>query len=229
MLAPSVISLKNHIASDKDYALDRTGGTIVPVLTSSTLQYPPTRLSWLSLLFNQHNHHPSYRPVPPRSVIEEDVHIGHCWKFSGPKGHIGVRLSEMILLTHFTVYFPDPKHLSTRELKEAPKQIRLWAASAPLSFKNAAEDLSMPLFPSIPSWKPFKSLPLQEDETFVLVANVVYDISTGSRQKFMIALERRTWTSLVVAEIIDNWGSEVTCLYSLTVHGRSRDWIPDVI
>ncbi|KAJ3963695.1 hypothetical protein EV361DRAFT_756438, partial [Lentinula raphanica] len=113
----------------KDYALDRTGGTIVPALTSSTEQYSPSRITWLSHLFTRdRERHVPHRAVPPRSVIEEDVHIGHCWKF-GPQGHIGIRLSEMILLTHFTVYFPDPQQLSAREIKEAPKHIRLWAAS----------------------------------------------------------------------------------------------------
>ncbi|KAJ3831809.1 hypothetical protein F5878DRAFT_515612, partial [Lentinula raphanica] len=160
--------------------------------------------------------HVPHRAVPPRSVIEEDVHIGHCWKF-GPQGHIGIRLSEMILLTHFTVYFPDPQQLSAREIKEAPKHIRLWAASIPLPSKDTAE--STPSFSSAMAWKPFKPSPLQTDETFVLVADVIYDINVGSRQRFHLPPERRTWTSLVVAEIFENWGAEVTCLYSLTVHG----------
>ncbi|KAE9386597.1 hypothetical protein BT96DRAFT_1005934 [Gymnopus androsaceus JB14] len=194
----------------KNYALDRTGGRIVDDLTSPTHTVTVSKgwlASWLGRTESNYPH-----SAPSLTVIEEDIHIGHCWRFQGPKGRIGIKLSENIRLSHFSVYFPDPRILSNHELKEAPKRMRLWASVVP----QVADEL--------PSLVSSSTLSEQNSQyTFFLAEDVTYDARLGGWQVFKLKANLDFWTSVVIIEVVENWGSDTTCLYSVTVHGVNED------
>ncbi|KAJ3899522.1 SUN domain-containing protein, partial [Lentinula edodes] len=120
---------------------------------------------------------------------------GYCWAFLGPRGHIAFALSEPIVVTDFTIFYANPDELTTKELQQAPKIIQLWALSAPKSPQDVVQQK-------------------------LLLANVSFTLQQGTKQTFSVESPTESLTTVVVIEVLDNWGSETTCLYRIAIHGQ---------
>ncbi|KAJ4486612.1 hypothetical protein C8J55DRAFT_558603 [Lentinula edodes] len=200
-----------------DYALALRGGAVLMDLTSDTAGITPLSQwqRWLGYVSS----FPDYADkAPPLAVLEQEIHVGYCWAFLGPRGHIAFALSEPIVVTDFTIFYANPNELTTKELQQAPKIIQLWALSAPKSSQNVVQQKQIP-------WKHFaqtnrKPLQLGFSNSFELLANVSFTLQQGTKQTFSVEAPTKSLTTVVVIEVLDNWGSETTCLYRIAIHGK---------
>ena len=90
----------HEIKADKtgmaDYALESSGGEIVPEWTSRGLMtsYPLLKV-WDVPLF--------YQTLSPRLAIQPQVNPGNCFGYNGNEGSIGIKLSRDILVSAVTI------------------------------------------------------------------------------------------------------------------------------
>ena len=79
-----------------DYALESSGGEIVPEWTSRGLMtsYPLLKV-WDVPLF--------YQTLSPRLAIQPQVNPGNCFGYNGNEGSIGIKLSRDILVSAVTI------------------------------------------------------------------------------------------------------------------------------
>ncbi|KAJ3899553.1 hypothetical protein F5879DRAFT_810736 [Lentinula edodes] len=202
--------------SGLDYALALRGGAVVVELTSETMGIAPLSgwERWLSYV----SIYPDSDRAPPLAVLEQDIHVGYCWAFSGRHGHIALALLQAIIVTDFTIFYPSSAELTSNELQQVPKAIQLWALVAD-------EFLSDSLQSTVVHWSNFskknrKPSPLRDDQSFELLANISYSLDQGIKQTFSVDMQAvATATTIVVVQVLDNWGSDVTCLYRIAVHG----------
>ncbi|KAH7905834.1 hypothetical protein BJ138DRAFT_1017164 [Hygrophoropsis aurantiaca] len=200
----------------QDYALRRGGGEIVPELTAPQ---PVDRELWSPSIIS------SRRSKVVRNgaevVLDDDLHTDSCWRFEANSGQVGISLSERITITHVTVDHIAKELTSTIEL--APRTLILWGvvdkdtltmdSALKTATGKAAELLASTRGPAISAG--FQFAPL---------AWITYDIHTSSHvQTFPvfdhIALSNLTF-SVVVVEVVNNWGASSTCLYRIRVHGK---------
>ncbi|KAJ3901520.1 hypothetical protein F5879DRAFT_807146 [Lentinula edodes] len=200
-----------------DFGLADSGAKVLPALTSATeelgsLSYMAGLLSVLRGYDKTQMH-----INPPHVVLEQQLSVSNCWKFSGSQGHIAVALSDTILWTDFTIHFPDPLEITER-LEQAPK---VFVMRALIELKNiVVQDRNL-----LTDWEKFVTiLPLLDLSTFnssvvfVEVARVLYDPLDGGHQLF--STYQSVQTSVILVEVLDNWGAPSTCLHRLSFHGR---------
>ncbi|KAF9041133.1 hypothetical protein BDP27DRAFT_1374409 [Rhodocollybia butyracea] len=189
-----------------DYALSPDGAIVIN-LTSPTLMesdYSPEHY---------------FIPTPPIAVIEEDIRVNRCWRFSGSQGHVAVKLARGVRLTNVTVYYPDYRELPSWRQAEAPKLLRIWALLPPGGYQSTVtlHTVSWEYF-SIADQIP-KPMALEDGSKFVQGGVISYDIAQpGTKQTFSVDLQFRT--AVVIVEVLDNWGATTTCLHRLAVHGE---------
>ncbi|KAJ3979815.1 hypothetical protein F5890DRAFT_1420762 [Lentinula detonsa] len=207
--ATSSLPLPNQHPSSflaPDYVLSPEGAIVID-LTSPTL------------LTSHYSPEQYFVPTPPIAVIEEDVRVSRCWKFSGSQGHVAVKLAKPIRLTNMTVYSPDHRELPSWRRAEAPKLFRVWAL--------LPSDLAYPMSNvQTIDWQYFliadgiqKPTVLEDASTFVRGNVISYDIAHGTKQTFSVNFLTEFRTAIVIIEVLDNWGATTTCLHRLAVHG----------
>ncbi|KAK7025512.1 Protein kinase protein rad53 [Paramarasmius palmivorus] len=217
----SPASSKNLRVNMRDYALNWNGGRIEHGLTSPTFDAPTLSL-WGRWLAHARGWTPRHaRLVIPESVIDEDLRVGKCWSFSGPKGHVGIILSEYVNITHVSLYSPHHDELSPIQLQQSPRKISIWV------FLEPGYDIPSNARATVPAVS-FRTLDLVHLDsrvlsagTFLLVGGIDYDPTRGTRQTFDVGAHQVT-TSVVVLEIHENGGSNRTCLYRTSVHGLAQ-------
>ncbi|KAJ3884299.1 hypothetical protein GG344DRAFT_84247 [Lentinula edodes] len=203
-----------------DYALALRGGAVLMELTSDTLGIAPLS-GWRHWLGYESIHQDYPDKAPPLAVLEQDVHVGYCWAFSGSHGHIALALSDAIVVTDFTIFYPHPAELTTNELRQAPKVVQLWtlvADGTPVDFGRSAAH-----------WMRFAERnrkPSRLDglsDSFYLIANITFAVDQGIKQTFSVNALAGMPIPVVVIEVLDNWGSDITCLYRIAIHGHILD------
>ncbi|KAJ3753175.1 hypothetical protein EV360DRAFT_88028 [Lentinula raphanica] len=201
-----------------DYALG-PDGAIVIALTSPTF-------SGSSSIFEDHSKTEKafLYATPPLAVIEEDVRIGRCWRFPGSSGFITIKLAAAIRLTNLTIHYPDHRELPSWKHEQIPKTIKLWALLPPHI------DLTPALRQRSTTWDTFdntgnfvKPFLLEDASTFVEGAMISYDAKQGTMQTFATQYPVPFWTTVVVIDVLDNWGSNTTtCLHRIAIHGEEK-------
>ncbi|KAJ3897760.1 hypothetical protein F5879DRAFT_927582 [Lentinula edodes] len=162
-----------------------------------------------------------YAATPPLAVIEEDVRIGRCWKFAGGAGYVAIKMATPVHVTNISIHYPNHRELTPWRRQEVPKIIRLWALLPPEMDGSLVPHRST-------SWELFdqtglfvKPSALGEASTFIQGAIISYDVSKGTKQTFPADLPTQFLTTIVVVEVLDNWGSNVsTCLHRIAIHGE---------
>ena len=157
----------------------------------------------------------------PEAALNDDMHIGKCWLIPGNAAQLGLCLSAMIHLTHVSIdHIP---HEIAADVGRAPRSMLLWggvdgeANEARLGdFIRSAKATS--------SHKTARTGPkATRGYTFALLGSFEYDIRASSHvQTFSLEpyfAESGMYFGVVVLEIVNNWGSNCTCLYRLRVHG----------
>ncbi|KAJ3768740.1 hypothetical protein FB446DRAFT_706787 [Lentinula raphanica] len=156
---------------------------------------------------------------PPLVVLEEQVSVASCWKFTGPRGHITVSLSDTIVWTHFTLHFPDHLDTSDRKVRQAPKILVMRALV--LKSQVKVEDLSL-----LTPWERFVTVDQLLDSSlfnassaFLDVGRVFYTPTKEGWQTFTTQIPVQT--SIVLIEIVDNWGDTSTCIHRISFHSQT--------
>ncbi|KAL7279757.1 hypothetical protein ACG7TL_006164 [Trametes sanguinea] len=155
----------------RDYALAADGGMVFDELTWSF---------------------PGFASSPPELVLEDDMRVGRCWRFTGSRGQIAISLPVFIHPTHVSIDH-IPRAIAA-DVGQAPRRMTLWGVID--GFENQERDHP----------------PLTKDEyIFVELADFVYNVTqVRPVQTFALREEVRQLgidIGLVVLEIMDNWGS----------------------
>ncbi|KAJ3911395.1 hypothetical protein F5877DRAFT_86017 [Lentinula edodes] len=217
-VAAELIPLTSH--SDihpVNFGLANNGAQVLPALTSPTEGLGSS--SYLAGLISViRGYDETQMDINPPLVVLEEMSESACWKFMGPKGHIAVSLSDTIIWKYFTIHFPQHIHATDVKLTQAPKVIIMRALVLKANVEVEARRF-------LTDWERFvvveqllDSSVLNSSFAFMEVARVVYKPSEGSRQMFKIHSPVRT--SIILVEILDNWGNNSTCLHKLSFHGE---------
>ncbi|KAI0742709.1 hypothetical protein C8Q80DRAFT_1221159 [Daedaleopsis nitida] len=157
----------------------------------------------------------------PVAALQEDLRPGQCWRIRGSSGQLAVGLPELIHITHVTIdHVPSA---FTTDPNEAPRKMFLWGVidgKTNLALYRAQEQNARHDHPSDP---PHRGPPLSGRHLFTLIATFEYDMHTPFHaQTFDVDVsihQAGFYFGIVVLEIVDNWGSDDTCLYRLRIHG----------
>lgn len=173
------------ILNTPDFALESRGAKIMITLTSPTYYAVPlfTRLTrrFLSL------HDPF---TAPQMAIMPNSNVGECWTMLGNSGHLGIRLSETLLVQEITLEYPSSQ-LMLGDMSHAPKQFDVYGIAD------------------------YRKNPHDRD----LLGNFTYDIHGPiTIQTFSIDGDK-AYTHIFI-RFNSNWGSLVhTDIYRVRVHG----------
>ncbi|KAF6740912.1 hypothetical protein DFP72DRAFT_766985, partial [Ephemerocybe angulata] len=153
---------------------------------------------------------------------EDPPILGQCWRFPGSAGYIGIRLHTAANLTAVSLGYPPREQLSRSMSFEAPKLLKLWGL--PANQLEAACSASSDHKRPISDFSGSRNLPerLSGDDALYLLTEMRYAMdSPRLRQVFPVGREACTPSSyiLVVVEVVENWGAEETCVYSIGLHG----------
>jgi hypothetical protein len=221
---------KGHGDVQRDFALHAGGASVVPYLTSPTHNLPSA--TWKSQLIRWITGYDFSDILVnlPTTTLEDDISVGHCWEFSGSVGHIGVHLTNPIHISDVTIHHVLSQLVSAVELQKAPRDMRLWGLLSDNQLENQL--VSLPLqSPQLCSNSCFNSFPLISSSsdsrhggngTFLLLSEFTNTIPQRNVQMFPV-LEGAYASSIafevVVLQILNNWGSNSTCVYHVGIHG----------
>ncbi|KAF9443249.1 hypothetical protein P691DRAFT_679913 [Macrolepiota fuliginosa MF-IS2] len=157
--------------------------------------------------------------LPPTIILNDITSIGHCWSFAGRMGCIGIKLTERICITSFSLNHAHPNLMASSLAQKAPQAFALWALYPPL------QDIVLPI-----KTRPithfllsdFLSSDVSPNHQFVLLVNGSYNLSSLHTHQFFeipqFLTEILNALDTVVLEILSNWGAPSTCIYSIGVH-----------
>lgn len=186
----------------RDFALQADGAMIDCDLTSSCYHWP------LSLFF------PS-----PYAAITDDLTIGHCWYIPSSSAQLAVVLPTPLRPSHVTIDH-IPKYLAAN-IAVAPRHMILWGLVDGIA--NTARWKRLGAHPSDSLHLNRQGPPRSLGYTFAPLAKIEYDVHDRTNvQTFSISQPIRNADmdfAIVILEITDNWGSDITCLYRIRVHG----------
>lgn len=193
-----------------NFALAENGAEVIPALTSPTADW--TSPSYIDkLLIFVRGFDKTQTHVNPPLVVLENHSKTDCWKFKGSHGHIAMSLSNTVLWRGFTVHFPDQHSLTLR-----PKELALWALVS-------RDEVDLRIDSLLLDWKAFvvveqllNPLTFNSSVVFQQVAQVTLD-ALNERQGFPMRLPVQT--SVVLVQVLDNWGNDSTCLHRISIHG----------
>lgn len=183
----------------RDYALKANGGCIALQVTSVSRGFLTSREG------------------DPSVAIDDDVHAGRCWSFGTLPCQLGIRLPQMIHPSHVTVeHFP--KQLLV-DVGQAPKNMTLWGVVDGRGNTEIYEQLVASGLPGYIQRAP----PITRDLLWAPLVSFIYDIDHDDFvQTFPIdhpIVDSGMTFGVVALEVLDNWGSDTTCLYRVRVHG----------
>ncbi|KAI1795834.1 hypothetical protein LXA43DRAFT_1090469 [Ganoderma leucocontextum] len=188
-----------------DYALSANGGKVFLPLTTP---HDDSLASVASL--------------PIDSILTDDVRLDGSWFFPGSHFQVGVSFATTIYPTHFTIdhaFLPDAAGSS-----KAPRHIVVWGVVEGVSNKGRATRVVADL--DIGDVYNRTAPNLHQRENFLPLATIEYNIHGSSHvQTFPVyphAVESNIDFGVIVLEVLDNWGGEVTHLYRVRVHGLAK-------
>lgn len=222
-----------------DFALHSGGATVIPALTSDTLEIKPEGFkALLGLVTGQGG----VIGRPPITALHYENHNGHCWPFEGAQGHLGVQLAYPAYVEEVSI-----DHVAREvawDMRSAPREMELWGmvegrenfervrewkvAKAVERLRKAEEagvsanqvDGSSLLDAEDEDYPDF----LPRNTMYVRIARFEYDVKRDEEvQTFPVDEEVRALGidfGVVVLRVKSNWGREFTCLYRVRVHGQ---------
>lgn len=240
MLVDSAVGryLKDVLARP-DFALNSGGATVIPSLTSPTYEIRPEGTLNSVIGFITGSGYAVGRP--PVTALHHEISNGHCWPFSGTRGHLGVKLSWPAKIADITI-----DHAATEvafDMRSAPRDMELWGLVEGKDnlgkFKTYLAEKQARREESIAAGEPIRP----EDEEWVLpvelprglyyarIASFSYDINAlVNIQTYPAAQDIQDLDidfGLVILFVNNNWGrDEFTCLYRMRVHGEQVGDIP---
>lgn len=237
----AVLRTSKDILARADFALHSSGATVVPSLTSDTVEIRPSGIGGqIAALLPGGGGYAIGRP--PVTALHHETHTGHCWPFPGSQGQLGVALAAPVYITDVTIDHV-PKEVAL-DMRSAPRQMELWGMvegqdnvaklrewrerrAAALETVEAAGQSLPPSFLDDVAYP--RTLPKHPE--YIRVTNFTYNIHAPVHiQTFPVPEEVRQLGidfGKVVLMVKSNWGrDEFTCLYRLRVHGERMGEVP---
>ncbi|KAL1941490.1 hypothetical protein VTO73DRAFT_6929 [Trametes versicolor] len=182
-----------------DFALRAHGGRVSQALTSTQAG-----------IMSAHDDDPGI-------AIDDDVHVGSCWKLHALPSQLGIRLPRMLYPSHITV-----EHLPSEivlDIGEAPKNMTLWGVVDGKHNKQAFEALVAAGLSDYSGQVPTIARGL----LWAPLASFTYDIHHEDPVQTFPVSQSYAESGLafgnVAVEVLDNWGGDSTCLYRVRIHG----------
>lgn len=184
----------------RDYAFGADGARIAPDLTTGTFH--------ISSKF-QTRHSADV-------ILRDNLHGGRCWTIPSKDGQVGVMTSHRIHPTHITIDH-IPQEVAD-DIGQAPRRIRAWAHVEGSHNKEKAVRFQ-------------RSARVEEDgpkvkghyAMFVHLADFEYNPGAQYHvQTFPVDAQLGELDldyGVFVFEVLDNWGSDSTCIYRIRIHG----------
>ncbi|KAH9037831.1 hypothetical protein EDB85DRAFT_1934759 [Lactarius pseudohatsudake] len=203
-----------------DFALSSSGASVIPSLTSDTLEIVPQGLWQQAVATITGNGYAIGRP--PITALHYEAHNGHCWPFVGDQGQLGVRIEEITV-----------DHVARDvawDMRSAPRKMEVWG------FVEGAQNLD-----KVVAWEaarieaglevPTQPMSLPHSSKYLRIAQFEYDVDASNAvQTFPVDEDIRGLGldfGIVVLRVLSNWGKEFTCLYRFRVHGQKLDEMED--
>ncbi|KAI9059317.1 hypothetical protein FKP32DRAFT_1531019, partial [Trametes sanguinea] len=187
----------------RDYALAADGGMVFGELTWPLNDIP--------------------RASPPEVVLDDDIRPGHCWHFAGSRAQVAISLPEFIHPTHVTIDH-IPRAIAA-DIHQAPRRMILWGVVDGIANRRRYQSKHDVIRAN--STLSRDHPPLTKDGyLFIELADFVYNITharniqTFAVRDYIRSPDINIDIGLLVLEVMDNWGSESTCLYRVRIHGE---------
>lgn len=205
-----------------DFALSSSGASIIPSLTSDTLEIVPQGLWQQTIATITGNGYAIGRP--PITALHYETHNGHCWPFVGDQGQLGVLLALPVRIEEITI-----DHVArdvSWDMRSAPRDMEVWG------FVEGAENLA-----KVAAWEVSRNLAglevptqprsLPSSAKYLRLAQFEYNIDAPNAvQTFPVDEDIRALGldfGIVTLRMLSNWGREFTCLYRFRVHGQKLE------
>ena len=209
-----------------DFALSSSGASIIPSLTSDTLEIVPQGLWQQTIATITGNGYAIGRP--PITALHYETHNGHCWPFVGDQGQLGVLLALPVRIEEITI-----DHVArdvSWDMRSAPRDMEVWG------FVEGAENLA-----KVAAWEVSRNLAglevptqprsLPSSAKYLRLAQFEYNIDAPNAvQTFPVDEDIRALGldfGIVTLRMLSNWGREFTCLYRFRVHGQKLEETED--
>ena len=209
-----------------DFALSSSGASVIPSLTSDTLEIVPQGLWQQAIATITGNGYAIGRP--PITALHYETHNGHCWPFAGDQGQLGILLALPVRIEEITI-----DHVASDiawDMRSAPRKMEVWG------FVEGAENLA-----KVAAWEvsrndaglevPTQPGSLPYSSKYLRIAQFEYNIDAPNAvQTFPIDEDIHSLGldfGIVTLRVLSNWGKEFTCLYRFRVHGQKLEELED--
>ncbi|KAI0264452.1 hypothetical protein BC834DRAFT_956783 [Gloeopeniophorella convolvens] len=205
-----------------DFALHSGGASVIPSLTSDTLEIKPQGFRQQLIGIVTGNGYAIGRS--PITALHHETHSGHCWPFPSDQGQLGVLLAHPVRIEEISI-----DHVArdvALDMRSAPRKMEVWGVidGTDNAAKLAAWEASR-LEAGLEVPAPPKSLP--RSATYMRIAEFEYDIDAPNAvQTFPVDEDVRVLGvdfGVVALRVLSNWGKEFTCLYRFRVHGQKLE------
>ncbi|TFK59858.1 hypothetical protein BDN72DRAFT_780167 [Pluteus cervinus] len=194
-LEEAVFKLSRDYTARLDFAFRFAGGKVIDKLTTL-------------ILYNS----PSTRVNPPVVALNDDIRVGNCWP-THPSSQLGISLAARVQVSHITV-----DHIA-KELvpstKQAPREVIVWGVidSMNSQYLHELENNLTETIASLPRPNPL----ITGNRHLLPIAFLSYNISSFDDIQTFPIFDSVSKTPIVfseiIADLVNNWGHETTCLY----------------
>lgn len=179
------------ISNTPDFALEARGARVVMALTSETYYALPlsTRIVRRMLML----HDPF---TAPQMAIMTNANFGECWTMLGNSGHLGIKLSETLVIQEITLEYPSHE-LMLNDMSTAPKSFSVYGI---VDYRKSPKDRDF-------------------------LGSFIYDIHARMPIQTFIIDADKVYTHVFI-KFNSNWGNpDHTDIYRVRVHGTpARNW-----
>ncbi|KAI5998452.1 hypothetical protein EDC04DRAFT_2548592, partial [Pisolithus marmoratus] len=193
-----------------DYALRRNGGIVLSSLTSFHAYD-----SWVNRLLG--------KTRSAHAALEDDLQEGACWCLPERRGQIAVAFRDVVRITHVMLDHIQAGLTNATEI--APRKLLLWGLVDGEDnlvkyhfLRNSATGTLRELLTA------HTAPALSRGMSFIPLLSFDYNIHAINHTQLFPILDSVTATNMdfgvVVLEILDNWGGELTCLYQVGIYGE---------
>ncbi|KAJ6616085.1 hypothetical protein B0H10DRAFT_2038779 [Mycena sp. CBHHK59/15] len=164
-----------------------------------------------------------YFMLPNEVIRGGDPEPGECWTFQGSVGYITIDLTESANIAHISIY-NVPRHLlNSLDAYKAPRNMSLWGLMPRDAFTRMEEkDRAQRVFADPGEFSASRLLPLphtiSSGDRLVRLAQFEYDLEGGFQ---LFSSAPGTGFKVVILNISSNWGSSLTSIYRVGIHGAA--------
>ena len=205
-----------HHPPPRNFANHRGGASIIPQYTSRT---HGLRRSWKGAFWSYALGYDLENSSinSPEVLLETDLRDGRCWE-TERRGHVAIRLANPILISSVVLDHVPLDSLSPKAAASVPRKISVWILVEDEEVTTAIGPRETSRTPE--SFRKQKNGPVLLGQ-FKQVVEISYNVSKGpSEQVFYPNPHLNIKSSVVIFDVEDNHGGELTCLCWIGILGN---------